>query len=638
MNKFYLLFCLSFALSFGELFARQLHVSPSGSDRNEGTVNLPFATISRAAYYALAGDSVIVHEGVYREWVSPANSGINANRRIVYMAHPGDQVVIKGSEQIQNWKKIKKNVWRTQIDNSFFNDFNPYTINVDGDWLNSGHYYHLGEVFSEGQSLLEVLSLDSLNVNTWFAEVDDDMTTLYANFGNKNPNKTITEINVRPVCFFPKTTGVNYITVKGFHLTQAATQWSAPTSEQVGLIGPNWSKGWIIEDCEISNSKCVGLCLGKERASGHNMWTLYARRFGYMKHGFNREIEAILKAIDLGWNKENIGSHVIRNNKIHDCGQAGIVGHMGGAFCTITNNEIYNINLGDVRMSGAETGGIKLHAAIDTRIERNFIRNCVRGIWLDWQAQGTQVCSNIFLNNKIQDLFIEVSHGPSMIYNNLFLSKTNLLIDAQGIACFNNLFSGSYQLRTSRDRYTPYHVPHSTKVCGFFESTGGDVRFYNNIFLAAKKTKTRVPGLSCYDDFPEYDEHMGDTLKKTDEFTNFRFPVWTSRNVYFKSSKPYKNEKNYLDLTDISGNFELLEAEDGWYFFTSVPNEKLEKFDGYPISTETLHQTFISEAIYDNPDFTPFILESDFLGDKNDPFHPNVGPLKTYKRVKVWTK
>ena len=29
---------------------------------------------------------------------------------------------------------------------------------------------------------------------------------------------------------------VNYITIRGFHMSQAATQWAAPTAEQIGLI------------------------------------------------------------------------------------------------------------------------------------------------------------------------------------------------------------------------------------------------------------------------------------------------------------------------------------------------------------------------------------------------------------------
>lgn len=39
--------------------------------------------------------------------------------------------------------------------------------------------------------------------------------------------------------------------------------WAPPAAFQDGMIGPHWSKGWIIEDCEISNSKCVGISLGK---------------------------------------------------------------------------------------------------------------------------------------------------------------------------------------------------------------------------------------------------------------------------------------------------------------------------------------------------------------------------------------
>lgn len=439
-----LIIFLAFLFVSSNLTSKIINVSPKGSDFNNGCQEYPLATISRAAKIALAGDTVMIHEGVYREWVSPENSGINDTRRIVYMASPDENVVIKGSEIVRNWEKDINGIWKVKIENSFFGEFNPFSVNLYGDWLTKGHELHLGEVYFNGVQLLEVTSKENIKENCWFSVCTDDYTYIYANFSNNNPNSNLTEINVRPTCFYPKNTGINYITVKGLKMMHAATQWSAPTSEQVGLIGPNWSKGWIIEDCDISYSKCVGLCLGKERASGHNMWSLYKNKFGYMKCGFNREIEVVLKALDLGWDKTNIGSHIIRRNKIHDCGQAGIVGHMGGAFSLICDNEIYNINrYYNNIIVGAELAGIKLHAAIDTKIERNFIRTSARGIWLDWQAQGTQVCNNIFYDNRLQDLFIEVSHGPTMVYNNLFLSKQNLQINAQGISfltiCFQEV-------------------------------------------------------------------------------------------------------------------------------------------------------------------------------------------------------
>ena len=49
--------------------------SPNASDRNPGTRQAPFASISRAAKVATAGDTVIVQPGVYREDVQLTHSG-----------------------------------------------------------------------------------------------------------------------------------------------------------------------------------------------------------------------------------------------------------------------------------------------------------------------------------------------------------------------------------------------------------------------------------------------------------------------------------------------------------------------------------------------------------------------------------
>ena len=46
------------------------HVAKTGSDQGKGTKQDPFLTINKAASVALAGDTVVVHEGVYREWVN----------------------------------------------------------------------------------------------------------------------------------------------------------------------------------------------------------------------------------------------------------------------------------------------------------------------------------------------------------------------------------------------------------------------------------------------------------------------------------------------------------------------------------------------------------------------------------------
>ncbi len=614
----------------------------NGSNEKDGSATYPFATISKAARKAIAGDTILIYSGVYREWVSPENGGINENRRITYLAAPGHNVHVKGSEEIENWKKADKNLWRAEVPNELFGDFNPFDINVFGDWLDRGSDLHLGEVYVNNTALNEVKSLAQLSdvKKGWFAEVRDEHTVIYARYEDLNINKEQVEINVRPTCFFPKTTGVNYITVKGIEFSQAATQWSPPTGEQTGAVGPNWSKGWIIEDCRVSNSRCVGICLGKERASGHNLWQLYKGKFGYTQHGFNREIEAIIKAYDLGWSKENIGSHLVRNNEIFACGQAGIVGHLGCAFSVISHNEIYNIGVSG-QFSGAEMAGIKLHAAIDAIIEDNLIVNTARGMWLDWQAQGTHIRGNIIDKSRGYDLFIEVSHGPTLVYNNILLTEKSLRINAQGIAFFNNLVAGTTYVHCSTTRFTPYHMPHSTKIKGLFNSTGGDVRFYNNLFVASsvESRKDEACGLSPYNGFPLYRDDLSAEIKNLPDLQRFKFPVWTSHNVFFKGTTPYKHEQDPIFLSEVAPEIKLIKTEDHIYSLdTNLPIDQLLTNRSLPVSTENMYQTFLSEALFENIDATPFLLDHDIMGNIRDASQPVPGPFEMQMSSHIWQR
>lgn len=80
------------------------HVAKTGNDNGCGSGQEPFLTIQRAAREAFPGDTVIVHEGEYREWVRPTRGGISDSCRIVYTAASGEHVVIKGSERIDCWE------------------------------------------------------------------------------------------------------------------------------------------------------------------------------------------------------------------------------------------------------------------------------------------------------------------------------------------------------------------------------------------------------------------------------------------------------------------------------------------------------------------------------------------------------
>lgn len=635
-------FLVTFLFFYVPLVATEYHVSKNGNDRNPGSQEQPFLTIQAAANVAEAGDVITVHKGIYRERVDPLRGGKNDLNRITYQAAKGEKVVIKGSEPLSDWEKLENSVWKARVPNSLFGDYNPYSDLVEGDWFSpQGINHHTGEVFINGKSLFEQNSLedvaepkahdkavDSLaSLYTWYCEVGEAYTTFWANFQAMNPNRELVEINVREACFYPRQTGVNYLTVRGFEMSQAATQWAAPTAEQPGLIGTHWSRGWIIEHNVISNSKSVGIALGKDRATGHNVWM-----HNKQKDGATHYNEVIFRALDAGWSKELIGSHTVRNNVIFDCGQAGIVGSLGAAFSTIHDNHIYDIYTKRT-YAGAEMAGIKIHASIDMRIEHNRIHNAFIGIWLDWMAQGTRVTRNLLYDNTHHDFFSEVNHGPYLVDNNLLLTTEGLSVQdaSEGGAYVHNLFAGRTKTFNVAMRVTPYHHPHSTRVMALRNILGGDNRFFNNIFI-----RTSEKPDEAFTDRAQQNIHVGYGL---DGYDGAHYLSQASGNVFYNGANPYTNELHSILAQDYYPLLELEEREDGVYLkvhFDASVNEVQTQL----VTTRLLGSTIVSEALFEDRDGQPYQINTDYFGESRDAERPGVGPFESLREgsyeLKIW--
>lgn len=637
----------------------EYHVAKTGSDQYEGTKENPFLTINKAASVATAGDTITVHEGVYREWVNPKFKGLSNKRRVTYKAADGEKVVIKGSERIQTWNQVEATVWKVILPNTFFGDYNPYAEKVFGDWLVTlEETKHLGDVYLNGMSFYEVSSYEQLinpvirteildhwtqkivpihnpeqTKHVWFAEVDANNTTIYANFQGIDPNKELVEINVRRSCFYPKETGIDYITVEGFEMAQAATPWAPPTADQPGLIGANWSKGWIIENNIIHDSKCSGISIGKEASTGHNY-----RSIRKDKPGYQYQLESVFSAERNGWSKEKIGSHIIRNNTIYDCGQTGIVGHLGCIFSEIYHNHIYNIAI-KREFWGHEIAGIKFHAAIDVQIHNNRIHDCSLGLWSDWQTQGTRISKNLFYNNN-RDLFIEISHGPYVVDHNILASEHSLDNASQGGAYVNNLFCGQMYNWKGLNRATQYHLPHSTKIAGFTFVYGGDDRFYNNVFVG--KDDLKGIGTSYYKNYTtsleEYIEKVHEKNGDLEEFELVEQPVYINDNAYFNGAEPFEKEDCNLVNKNFNPNLTIIEEGEEVYLSCELP-ESFYNILGEVKSTKTLSRVRIVDAEFENPDGSDLILDTDFLGTQKSDQSP-LGPISVLKKgknyIKVW--
>ena len=642
------------------------YVNAAAAREGNGSKEMPFKHINEAAKVAGPGDEVLVAPGIYREYVDPLNGGTE-DARITYRSEQPLGAVITGAEPVDTWEPYQGNVWVCRIDNGVFGNYNPYTTFVGGDWYFAPVVRHTGAVYLNYRQLYETETLEEcikgevylpswdhdFSVYKWYTEQDGDTTVIYANFQGHNPNEEKVDINVRRNCFMPSKTGVDYITLSGFDVNKAATTWAPPAAYQDGMVGPHWSKGWIIEDCEISNSKCCGISLGKYYDPENDHY--FTNK--HVKSPTQMERDAVCRGQYHGWLKEKVGSHIVRRCHIHHCEQAGIVGRMGCVFSIIEDNHIHNIN-NMQQLGGAEISGIKFHAAIDVTFRRNHIHHSTMGIWCDWQAQGTRITQNLLHDNHApegstkaegammcQDIFVEVGHGPTLIDNNVMLSKAGLRIATEGVACVHNLILGAFTAvgggtdntvnGLNQPRYTPYHIRHRTEVAGFMSILHGDDRFYNNIFVQnwpVKETEAKEDmgfkmednqevGTRVFDEYPTYEEWISwfemDKPANMGELAQYHFshlPVWVNGNAYFNGAKPCKNEKsNLVDETN-KVTVELVE-KDGHYYLKTNVYDLLGDFKDGIITSDILGYAFEPEQRFENPDGTAITFNEDYLGE-----------------------
>ena len=445
---------------FSDVSAREIHVAKTGSDSASGSQASPFLSINKAASIAQPGDAVTVHAGTYREWIKPPRGGTGDSSRITYCAATGEKVLVKGSEHITSWKQQGSGIWQVELPNSFFGDYNPYALNVSGGWLNYGKWYHRGDVYLNGEAFYEKQTAEEVNKaeQSWHCQADEEVTIIRANFGKANPNTNLAEINVRESIFMPQITGLKYITVDSFHFMHAAANWAPPVLElQTGAVGTRMGKHWIIQNCTITNARCVGIILGHAPGADYS------------------DIDAF-------------GDHIIRNNIIRRCGQAGIAGQKGATRSIISGNLIEDTNYRK-EFGGWETAAIKFHNSVDTVIRGNLIRGVFHqeqgafGIWIDYANQGIRITGNVIYDTQAATVFLEMNHGPTLVDNNILIGE-NVRSNSEATVFAHNLFVDcGYQYNPDTNRRSAYYTPHTTKSVGTKTGTAQDEKWFNNIFI-----------------------------------------------------------------------------------------------------------------------------------------------------------
>ncbi|MEJ1237454.1 discoidin domain-containing protein [Chryseolinea sp. T2] len=155
---------------------------PGSSDNNPGTAAAPFATINKAATVAVAGTTVYIRGGTYRETITPANNG-SSGQPITFRPAAGETVIISGLKVIPNsgWSNTgtpNSNIYKTALQLPV-NGFSPLGISTNTDIL-------ANQLFKDGDMQIEARWPDGVKTK------DDlwNMTT-----GTSNPNGDGSQIN-----------------------------------------------------------------------------------------------------------------------------------------------------------------------------------------------------------------------------------------------------------------------------------------------------------------------------------------------------------------------------------------------------------------------------------------------------------
>ena len=332
---------------------------------------------------------------------SPVRGGRDENSRITYRAAAGEDVLIKGSEQITSWVNQGGGVWMVQLPQRFFGDYNPYALNLSGGWLQYGQWLHRGDVYLDGEAFYERKTPEEVKrqAHTWCCRTTQDSTTIWANFGEANPNAAARR-DQRP----RKRLHARTKRAELHHchrLPHPALRRELAAARPHGADGSDRpAHGQVVDHRELHRHQCA--VRGHRSRPGRRAWITPT--------------------------SSAFGAHVVRNNVVRRCGQAGIAGQKGATRCLIEGNLIEDTNYRK-EFGGWETAAIKFHESVDTVIRGNLIRGVYHqgygafGIWMDWGNQGTRITGNIIYNTQAANIYLEMDHGPILVDNNVLIGQ-----------------------------------------------------------------------------------------------------------------------------------------------------------------------------------------------------------------------
>ena len=358
--------------------------NPSAADTNPGTREAPLKTISAAAAKAVAGDTVIVRPGTYRESVKLANSGEKDNP-IIFRSEEPRKAILCGSDIITKWRADTPGVWTAEIPKPLVNKYASPHKERGGQW-----------VYMNGSPLQYADTRELIRPGTFHIDFDAARLHVAPEEGQDISSITV-EYAHREGLFWPERQ-LDDIHIIGFTLRHNAGWFRGKHPVRL------WGKRWLVEN-------------------NHIVWASYS-----------------------GIGMSNTSDAVVRGNLVEWCGEGGIGGNYCQRML-VEGNQIQFGNWRRNNPSSMSVGGSKWAFTFDSYVRNNdFSYNYGSGIWFDWANCNNVIEDNVSHDNSVWGLFAECNWDETFRGNVSYNNTYGIILGESpgSIVSRNVLFNNDY--------------------------------------------------------------------------------------------------------------------------------------------------------------------------------------------------
>lgn len=387
------------------LSAATYHVdqnSTAASDANAGTKDKPLKTISAGVAKVSAGDTVLVHPGVYRETVTLKASGAEGKPITIEAAQEG-AVTVRGSVPVKDWRpsEANKNIYVHEGWGKYFGKWDESLVK-GGDQFKAkfggpgSQTMAYNQVFVNGILIREVACPEKREAGTFYIDKEKKQIHLWL-ANDADPNQCVVEVTDRNVLF--EAVKVSHLQVRGLNLEYCAN------GMQQAAVNFRGGANNLIEDCVISHTAMVGLCM-----AGDN--------------------------------------HVVRRCVMNHNGQQGF-SSPGSENVLIEDSETsYNNNIPWKRVNvGFQAGGFKVAVAHKVKFLRHkSVGNYGPGLWFDISNDEMEVANCFVADNRaFGGVMNEISYRIH-VHDSVFVNNKGggvLIAESPGALVERNIMIGN---------------------------------------------------------------------------------------------------------------------------------------------------------------------------------------------------